>query len=420
MFMKRLVYLMRHMLLTSILISCASTTPTPSAKMIEPGDKIGNMIVEQGAEPILGPWVWEFCEFWDPGPEPASFTSDCTVPAIPEVAFGFGFYAQEATLSSNWEAMTWEITIDDYQLDLEKFEWVESDFPEMGPNAKKRNWLIKLINSTLGEHSFRYSWTIETPIDFDGHIFQPGTYEHIVNFTVVEQEVYPTLPSTVSSGQHRYSSEKAGLDYLLYVPEDYGKDTQQKWPLILYLHGGDRRNATLALLENDFLPRTLKDQDDFSFIVVSPLGESEEYEFWPENEMVDSVFVLLDEIQAAVSVDSDRIYLTGSSSGGNGTWGIGLQHPEYFAALAPVAGYYGWPFTVPENICDLKNVPVWVFHGEKDYIVPLDAEQKIVEALEDCSGDVQFTIFPGAGHDIDEEVYANPDLYTWFLAHSLE
>lgn len=389
--------------------------------MIEPGDKIGDMIVEQGVEPILGPWIWEFCEFWDPGTEPASFASDCTVPSIPGLAIGFGFYATETALSSGWEAMTWEISIDGYQLDLEKFSWVESDLPEIGPNMKRRNWFINLIDPSLGQHSFRYAWSTETLIDFGGgDVFQPGTYEHVVNFTVVEREVYPTLPSTVSIGQHRYRSEEAGLDYLLYVPEDYGQEPQKPWPLILYLHGGDRRNATLTLLENDFLPSTLKKQGDFAFIVVSPLGESKEYEFWPESKMVDSVFILLDEIQTTVSVDPNRIYLTGASSGGNGTWGIGLQHPEYFAALAPVMGYYGWPFTVPENICELKNVPVWAFHGEKDNVIPLDAEQMLVGALEDCGGDVEFTVFPGEGHDIEKQVYANPDLYIWFLSHTLE
>ena len=92
-------------------------------------------------------------------------------------------------------------------------------------------------------------------------------------------------------------------------------------------------NSTLDLLEAESLPEILKNQGDIPFLVVSPLAKSKEYEFWPEEEMVDSLFILMEEIQATVSVDQNRIYLTGESSGGNGTWGIGVQHPEYFAAL---------------------------------------------------------------------------------------
>jgi predicted peptidase len=127
---------------------------------------------------------------------------------------------------------------------------------------------------------------------------------------------------------------------------------------------------------------------------------------------------LLDEIQSILTVDPNRIYLTGVSAGGNGTWSIGLRHPERFAALAPVMGYYGWPFSVPENICDLTDVPVWAFHGEKDETVPLDAEQNLVDALEACGGEVQFTIFPDVDHDLNQENVYSSELYEWFLEQS--
>jgi len=100
--------------------------------------------------------------------------------------------------------------------------------------------------------------------------------------------------------------------------------------------------------------------------------------------MVDSLYILMEEIQTTVSVDQNHIYLTGESSGGNGAWGIGLQHPEYFAALVPIMGYDGWPYIVPENICDLKGVPIWAFHGAKDEVMPIDAQQILIDALEAC------------------------------------
>ncbi len=178
-------------------------------------------------------------------------------------------------------------------------------------------------------------------------------------------------------------------------------------------------NNSVKLLPNVYPLSTLADQKDFPFIVVAPQGTGE-YEFWAKDEMVNSIMTLLDEVQGVLSVDSNRICLTGESAGGNGTWSIGVRHPERFAALAPMMGYYGWPPTVPENICDLANVPVWAFHGAEDEIIPLEAEQDLVDALKACGGDVQFTVFPDVGHDLSSEQVYNSELYEWLLEQSLK
>ena len=115
-------------------------------------------------------------------------------------------------------------------------------------------------------------------------------------------------------------------------------------------------------------------------------------------------------MQANLSIDPGRIYLTGTSLGGGGAWEIGLQYPGHYAALVPVAGYYGYPFEVPENICDLKDIPIWAFHGSKDEIVPLDAEQGLVDALKACGGNVKLTLYPDSKHEIWNQVYATPEL----------
>jgi predicted esterase len=337
------------------------------------------------------------------------------VPNIPGLTLSFGWLAEEALFESSRDAITIEFYVDGYKLDLDAFGWEERDDPEMGSNVKNRYIVLYLENLTSGPHIFKVLLSTETPVDTGLEVIQPGIQEHIINFTVAEPEIYRILSSTVSSGQHRYRSENAGLDYLLYVPEDFDKDTQQKWPLILYLHGGDKLNTTLDSLEANLLPETLKYQDDLPFLVVSPLAKSKAYDFWLEEEMVDSLLILMEEIQSTVSVDQHRIYLTGESSGGNGTWGIGLQNPEYFAALVPIMGYYGWPYTVPENICDLKVVPVWAFHGAKDEVIPLEAEQNMVDALEACGGNVQFTIFPDNRHDVDSQQVYTTELFTWLL-----
>jgi predicted peptidase len=258
---------------------------------------------------------------------------------------------------------------------------------------------------------------METPVDTGLEVMQPGIQEHIINFTVAEPEVYPVLSSPVSSGQHRYRSEEAGLDYLLYVPDDYGVDPQDKWPLILYLHGLDVGAMNSMDLLEEAIPLPPENQSDFPFVMVSPQGTFEyaDYEIWSTDEMINSLMTLLDEVNDFVAVDSSRIYLTGYSAGGNGTWGVGLQHSDYFAALVPIAGYYGWPYTVPENICDLKDVPIWAFHGAEDEVMPLEAEQMLVDALKACGGNVQFTIFPDIGHDVDSQQVYTSELFTWLL-----
>ena len=417
--MKRLVYLFLLLLISFSLFSCAQPAQTPptSVEMIGPGDRIGDMSVEKG---IMFPFsfyplIWQYCEYLLSDTEPVSHRSDCTVPNVPGLAISTGWAAEDTLFESSWDALSTELYLDGYQLDLDEFGWEDRDAPEMGSNVKGRFIVIYLENLTPGQHTFREITTMENPVDAGFAVFQAGIYDQVVNFTVADPEIYPELTLPLTPGQNRYRSEEAGLDYLLYVPDDYGADNQQKWPLILYLHGSTQLNNTLDSLEVDTLPELLKDEGNDQFLVVSPLANSKTYEYWPEEDMVDSLFILLEEIQDAVSVDQDRIYLTGESGGGNGTWEIGVQHPETFAALVPVAGYYGWPYTVPENICDLKDVPVWAFHGAEDDVMPLEAEQILVDALTACDGNVQFTVFPDNRHDIESRQVYNSELFTWLL-----
>ena len=123
-------------------------------------------------------------------------------------------------------------------------------------------------------------------------------------------------------------------------------------------------------------------------------------------------------LRLKTSVDAKRIYLTGNDMGGNGVWAIGLRHPDYFAALAPVAGYASYPFAVPENICDLKDVPVWAFHGKRDPYVPVEVEQELVDALKACGGKAQITVSQDMKNDVPFKVYADPALYKWLLGQS--
>jgi len=417
--MKKFFSLALTALLIIFLSACTLTKAEPVKGVIKPGDKIGDMTVEQSTE-VPYPNIWWFCEFGPDKLEPFSYTTDCEVPLVSCLDIGFGWIAKESKFASNWDAMIWELYVDGYKIDLESFEWFENEFIAKGENNKSRDLIITLKNLSPGEHSFRYSWKSDIAVDDGWNVYQPGTYETIVNFTVLEKEVYPAFSSNVNIGQHPYTSEKAGLDFLLYLPDDYGKDPQQEWPLIVYLHSAPLRGATLGLLVKDEpLPKNLENENNFPFIVVSPLGDGE-FEFWAKDEMINPLFTLLEEIQAAYSIDTKKIYLTGSDMGGNGVWAIGLRYPEYFAALAPVAGYFGWPPEVPENICDLKDVPVWAFHGGRDDIIPVDAGQELVDALKACGGNAQFTVSQDMKIDVLYKVYADPELYEWLLEQTRE
>jgi predicted peptidase len=128
--------------------------------------------------------------------------------------------------------------------------------------------------------------------------------------------------------------------------------------------------------------------------------------------MADELNDLLQEIIRMHRVDRQRIYLTGLSMGGYGTWSLAMAYPDTFAALAPVCGGGD-----PGRVGRIKHLPIWVFHGAKDDIVPFEESESMVKALRRAGNDVRFTVYPDARHDSWTETYNNPRLYEWFLSH---
>lgn len=198
------------------------------------------------------------------------------------------------------------------------------------------------------------------------------------------------------------------LDYLLYLPDAYSEETQQQWPLILFLHGMGQRGDDVELIKKHGIPKIVDERRDFPFITVSP--QCPESSFWPLE--TEALIALLDEVIANYNVDPDRVYLTGLSMGGYGTWILATTYPERFAAIAPICGG-----GIPVMASMLQTVPVWAFHGAKDETVPLAESERMVDALKKCGGDVRFTVYPDAEHDSWTETYDNPELYEWLLRH---
>jgi predicted peptidase len=218
-------------------------------------------------------------------------------------------------------------------------------------------------------------------------------------------------PSENQPGQRPMEMKKevtrtVQMRYLLFLPKGYGGDEQKRWPLMLFLHGAGERGTNLELVKKHGPPKIVEQQPDFPFIVVSPQCPTGR---WWDNDLED-LSALLDEVQTKYRVDLDRVYLTGLSMGGFGSWSLATREPDRFAAIVPICGG-GQPLLAGR----LKNVPVWAFHGAKDPVVPVDATKEMVRALEKSGGNVKMTVYPEAGHDSWTEAYNNPELYKWLL-----
>jgi predicted peptidase len=204
-------------------------------------------------------------------------------------------------------------------------------------------------------------------------------------------------------------------NYLLYLPRQDDTRSDKRWPLILFLHGAGERGTNIWKVAVHGPPKILRNRSDFPFIVVSP--QCPPGERWSNEVLVN----LLDEIISQHAVDTNRIYLTGLSMGGFGTWSLAAEYPHKWAAIAPICGGGD---VIPvllagkEKRAALQTLGVWAFHGAKDNTVKLAESEKMVEAFKKIGcEDIKLTVYPEAGHDSWTETYNNPELYEWFLKH---
>ncbi len=206
---------------------------------------------------------------------------------------------------------------------------------------------------------------------------------------------------------HRSYEGKTELNYLLYLPEDYDPEREGGFPTILFLHGAGERGDSLDAVTAWGPPRIAKEKG-LPFIVISP--QCPRGEWW--SSQLTPLKALLDEAIEIYNIDTSRIYLTGLSMGGYGTFALALVHPEYFAAIAPVCGG-----GTPSMANFYKPPPAWVFHGDQDKVVPIECSQMMVDAFKKAGVEVKFTIYKGTGHNAFVKAYNDPLLYQWFLDH---
>jgi predicted peptidase len=202
---------------------------------------------------------------------------------------------------------------------------------------------------------------------------------------------------------------RVALQYLLFLPDGYGENPDDHWPLILFLHGKGERGAELEMVKAHGIPRIVREQPDFPFIAISPQCPDGTF-WWHHFHTLDA---LLADVTQAYAVDRRRIYLTGLSMGGYGSWLLASMFPGWFAAVAPVCG--GGLAHFNEGLLDL---PVWAFHGAEDPVVQPDESRRMVAMLErQGAANIRLTIYPGVGHNSWEQAYREPELYRWMLSH---
>lgn len=214
------------------------------------------------------------------------------------------------------------------------------------------------------------------------------------------------LPESFAASPGRYGR----LDYLVHVPPGVAPDGG--WPLVLFLHGAGERGRDLELVKREGLPRVVEHGHGASFVAVAP--QCPTGATWQPHAR--TLLALLDHLLATRPIDAARVYLTGISMGGYGTWALAVSNPGRFAAIVPICGGGLRSLGFPERVRELAHLPVWAFHGALDDIVPLDESRRLVDALTAAGGDARLTVYPDLGHDSWTRAYADPALFEWLLS----
>lgn len=224
---------------------------------------------------------------------------------------------------------------------------------------------------------------------------------------------------------------KSGLhyNYMLYLPASY--DENNPPPLMIFLHGAGERgddlslvgvHGPLKLLSSLRLLSRRFGWEELPFVVAAP--QCPDGEWWLNEHLIE----VMNDVLQKVKVDQSRMYMTGLSMGGFGTWSFASEYPDFFAAIVPICGSGdapGWSglrnytqLDVPKaKLEQLVSVPVWAFHGESDSTVPIDEQRQTIEAFRALGGEAEFTTYPGVGHDSWTTTYNNKEVYEWLLSH---
>ncbi len=214
---------------------------------------------------------------------------------------------------------------------------------------------------------------------------------------------------------HYHYISKSGYDYLLHLPKGY-TDFAEKKPLLIYLHGAGETKMSLRELQKRDIMRCVEGNvapEDFPFIVVSPVTEEHG---WEPKRIIMLLDELLNDKEKRWHIDETKIYLTGFSMGGFGTFRTACEFPHRFASIVPVSG--GGEV---KDAVKLKDVPTYAFHGDADDVVSYDLSKNMIDAMKECNAkEARLKTLHGKGHGIVCDVYSRPEVWRWLVEHKLE
>jgi predicted esterase len=204
-----------------------------------------------------------------------------------------------------------------------------------------------------------------------------------------------------------------GPGYMLYLPKGYEDNPTKTWPLIFFLHGSGDRGDNIFLLAKASPFMMSRETGPLPFIIVAPLLNASQDESLFPIEYMDGV---LAEAQSTYRVDAKRIYVTGLSLGGEATYRFAIQHPDTFAAIAPLSAWI--EADQVSRLDRIKSLPVWAIHGANDEVISLVRGQQPADALKQLGGNIRFTVLEEHDHDTWTDTYSDPAFYDWLLQHN--
>lgn len=207
--------------------------------------------------------------------------------------------------------------------------------------------------------------------------------------------------------KQKWKSDKYyNFGYVQYLPKNY--DPAKKYPLIFFLHGsGERGNDLDLAMRHGYMKYVREEGKEYPFIFVAPQCPSDKY--W--GCFTESLLAFLNCITETLAVDKNRVYLTGMSMGGTGTWMLAMADPERFAAIAPVCGT-----GICWNAGAVTEIPVYMYHGDCDTVVPIEESIHMCKAVNSHGGNARLQICYGVEHSCWDKAYGEDELWQWMLS----
>lgn len=197
--------------------------------------------------------------------------------------------------------------------------------------------------------------------------------------------------------------------YVEYLPKDY--DPAKEYPLVLFLHGaGERVQDPHQAMFHGYMKYVREQGKEYPFIFIAPqcIGNA----YW--GSYTESLSAFLDFILETYAVDRRRVYLTGLSMGGTGTWMFAMARPNTFAAIMPVCGS-----GIYWNVANLLKTPIYMVHGDCDTCVPISGSVEMLTSINSRGGNAKLKICYGVGHDAWNYAYTDDSLLEWMLSQRL-